>query len=429
MAPAPVLTGASMSSALGGASLAREQNWAEPGFYAPCLRPTSNWCSSSASIHSGAENALQHATSQTQLCKSRGPATGARLGQVPAARARANGQNAPGQGIRSRSSNALNDITNLNQPGAAKAKKERNSAKPGRQPLPQTCIDDSSEQGHRSASTILCPTTPSSERSHDVQCCADYAPEIFARMFREEMLYLPLSNYMEQQTDINAKMRAILIDWLIEVAMKYRLRPETLFLTVNIIDRYLSQVKVVRKKLQLLGVVAMFIASKFEEIDPPRVTDFVYITDNTYTKEDIFQWECQVLATLEFRIVVPTPAHFLDELLQANRCEACHAELAKYILELALLDYRLISYTSSHLVAAALLLSNILIARRPVWPATMLQSTRHAEHVLQACVEDMRSNFESAATAQLQAVRKKYSLPQHRRVAQMDFSTSPAWEN
>lgn len=421
-----------MPPALGGASLAREQGWAEPGLYAPCLRQVPSWSSGSASIHSGAENALQHTSSQAQLSKSRTHATGARLGQVPAARSRAKGHNAPGQGIRSRSSNALNDITNLsNQPGAAKAKRERNSVKPVPQPsLTQpACADESSEQGCPSASAVISSTTPSSASVHGVQCCADYAPDIFARLFREEMLYLPLPNYMEQQMDINAKMRAILIDWLIEVAMKYRLRPETLFLTVNIIDRYLSQVKVVRKKLQLLGVVAMFIASKFEEIDPPRVSDFVYITDNTYTKADIFQWECQVLATLEFRIVVPTPAHFLDELLQANRCEACHAELAKYILELALLDYRLICYTPSHLVAAALLLSNMLIGRRPVWPATMSQSTRHAEHVLQACVEDMRSNFESAGTAQLQAVRKKYSLPQHRRVAQMDFSSVPAWES
>jgi len=255
------------------------------------------------------------------------------------------------------------------------------------------------------------------------QMVTEYAPEIFERLFREEMLYLPRASYMEQQTDVNAKMRAILVDWLVEVAMKYKLRRETLYLTVNLIDRYLSRMPVMRKKLQLLGVVAMFVAAKFEEIDPPRVSDFVYITDNTYTKEEMFEWECQLLCILDFQMVAPTPAHFLDVLLRANRCDDDHAELAQYILELSLIDYRLICYSPSHLVSAALLLSNELMARSPVWPAAMVQTSKHPEHSLQTCAEVMRNMVEGAAEAQLKAVWKKYSLAEHRRVAQMNFFT------
>ncbi len=82
-------------------------------------------------------------------------------------------------------------------------------------------------------------------------------------------------------------MRSILIDWLIEVHLKFKLVPETLFLTVNLIDRYLQHKQVTRQKLQLVGVTAMLIASKYEEIYAPIVKDFVYITDNAYTKEEI----------------------------------------------------------------------------------------------------------------------------------------------
>lgn len=82
-------------------------------------------------------------------------------------------------------------------------------------------------------------------------------------------------------------MRAILIDWLIEVHFKFKLLPETLFLTINLIDRYLERVIVNRTKLQLVGVTSMLIASKYEEIYAPEVRDFVYITDNAYTKEEI----------------------------------------------------------------------------------------------------------------------------------------------
>merc|ERR1740139_699528 len=122
--------------------------------------------------------------------------------------------------------------------------------------------------------------------------------------------------------------------------MKYRLRSETLFLTVNIIDRYLSVRPVMRKKLQLLGVVAMMIAAKYEEIDPPRVHEFAYITDHTYSKKDIVNMECQVLMALEYQIAVPTPYHMLDRLQRANGCDAVHRCLAQYALELALLELR-----------------------------------------------------------------------------------------
>merc|ERR1719159_1805584 len=114
-------------------------------------------------------------------------------------------------------------------------------------------------------------------------------------------------------------MRAILIDWLVEVHMKYRLRHETLFLTVNIIDRYLAHVPVMRRRLQLVGVVAMFVAAKFEEIYPPKVQDFVYITDNAYTKDEVLATECQLLQALSFQLVVPTPSSFLDRLARLNR--------------------------------------------------------------------------------------------------------------
>ncbi len=93
---------------------------------------------------------------------------------------------------------------------------------------------------------------------------------------------------MTRQLDINEKMRAILVDWIIEVHLKFKLLPETLFLTISLIDRYLERVQIKRNNLQLVGVTAMLIASKYEEIYAPEVRDFVYITDNAYTKEEIF---------------------------------------------------------------------------------------------------------------------------------------------
>ena len=107
---------------------------------------------------------------------------------------------------------------------------------------------------------------------------------------------------MEKQEDINEKMRAILVDWLVEVHLKFKLVPESLYLTVNLIDRFLEKEQVNRQKLQLIGVTAMLIACKYEEIYPPIVKDFVYITDNAYSKEEILETERLMLQTLDFDI-------------------------------------------------------------------------------------------------------------------------------
>jgi G2/mitotic-specific cyclin-B, other len=97
-------------------------------------------------------------------------------------------------------------------------------------------------------------------------------------------------------------MRSILIDWLVEVHLKFKLVPESLYLTVNLIDRYLEREQVHRSRLQLVGVTAMLIACKYEEIYPPIVKDFVYITDNAYTKEEILEQERKMLVALDFDI-------------------------------------------------------------------------------------------------------------------------------
>lgn len=258
----------------------------------------------------------------------------------------------------------------------------------------------------------------------DPQIVQEYAPDIIRNFFETEALARPRADYMETQADITSKMRMILIDWLLEVHLKYRLCPETLHLTVNLIDRYLSRKQITRKRLQLVGVAAMFIASKFEEITPPELNDWVYITDNAYTKDDVLMMECNMLATLNFKIVVPTAAHFFEHLAAANGCDAVHRACAQYLLELGLLDLRMLQHTPSHVVAAAMLLSNELFARSSAWPAAMVHEARSSEQSLRHCAEELRQLWKAdraGAGGQLQAVHKKFSIAQNHSVATMSF--------
>ena len=120
-------------------------------------------------------------------------------------------------------------------------------------------------------------------------------------------------------------MRTILVDWLVEVAEEYRLHHETLFLCVDLIDKSLSKFDVERCKLQLLGCACMLLAAKYEEIWPPTVDDFVYISDNTYTREEVLKMEQKVLKELKFCITFPTMKHFLNRLVEASIQPAVYA--------------------------------------------------------------------------------------------------------
>ena len=111
--------------------------------------------------------------------------------------------------------------------------------------------------------------------------------------------YVAKSGYIARiQTDINEKMRAILIDWIVDVHLKFKLLPETLFLTINLIDRYLERVPVIRQKLQLVGVGSLLIACKYEEIYAPEVKDLVIVTDQAYKHEEIIEIEGKILCVL-----------------------------------------------------------------------------------------------------------------------------------
>ena len=95
-------------------------------------------------------------------------------------------------------------------------------------------------------------------------------------------------------------MRAILVDWLVEVSTEYKLHTQTLFLAVNYIDRFLSCMAVNRSRLQLVGTCCMYVASKFEEIFPPELTEFVYITDDTYSRKQVIRMEEVLLKVVLF---------------------------------------------------------------------------------------------------------------------------------
>ena len=223
---------------------------------------------------------------------------------------------------------------------------------------------------------------------------------------------------MKNQTDINDKMRAILIDWLVEVHLKFKLMPETMYLTVNIIDRFLEKKQVIRQKLQLVGVTAMLLASKYEEIYAPEVRDFVYITDKAYTKEQILQMEATMLNTLEFRITVPTAYVFTNRFLKvagaAADVKANH--FAAYLAERMLQEHKMLAYAPSMVAAATVNVALRTLKSRAAWDRKLEHFSGYSQDALRACIKDCEELLAAPANT-LKAVQKKYALPKYSEVS------------
>ena len=239
-------------------------------------------------------------------------------------------------------------------------------------------------------------------------CCA-YVQDIYANLRVAERKHRPSTVYMDAvQTDINATMRGILVDWLVEVAEEYKLVPDTLFLSVAYIDRCLSTQVVQRAQLQLVGVTCMLIAAKYEEIYAPQVDEFCYITDNTYTRDQVLDMERQVLALLSFELTQPTCKSFLRRFLRAAEADHKAEFLACFLAELSLLDYAFLPHLPS-CVAASCVLVALWTLRRPAWSATLAHYTGYQPAQLKECATQLVELFAGAKRQTLPAVREKYS--------------------
>jgi len=202
-----------------------------------------------------------------------------------------------------------------------------------------------------------------SEDLDDPLMVAEYVHEIFDYMRKLEITTLPNPNYMDNQTELEWKMRGILVDWLLEVHTRFRLLPETLFLAVNIIDRFLSRKVVQLDRLQLVGVTAMFIASKYEEVLSPHVQNFRHVADDGFTEAEILSAERFVLAALDYDLSYPNPMNFLRRISKADNYDIQTRTLGKYLLEIGCLDHRFIKHPPSQVAAASMYLARLVLDR------------------------------------------------------------------
>jgi len=337
-------------------------------------------------------------------------------------------QQQPGPAVSTRARAALGDISNRGLAGDSKLGKtgakagglkpfaDKMQVEPARSQIPADagfkCAGDVANAPYRTEPVDKVDAADAS----NAQYIVPYLQDIHRHYREAEGLKHASPAYMSKQTDVNAKMRAILIDWLVEVHLKFKLMPETLYLTINLIDRFLEKEQIMRNKLQLVGVTAMFIASKYEEIYAPECRDFVYISDKAYTREQILSMEGLMLSKLSFQLTTPNAFVFLKRFSKVAGIISTPRSktdlLAHYLVELTLQEYKMLQYLPSTIAASAIYLALKTMGQTP-WTAELKQHACYTEAALVPCVRDMNALHKNAPTNNLQAVRKKYAQEKH----------------
>eukprot|EP00088_Acartia_fossae_P051253 TRINITY_DN57592_c0_g1_i1.p1 TRINITY_DN57592_c0_g1~~TRINITY_DN57592_c0_g1_i1.p1 ORF type:complete len:288 (-),score=31.87 TRINITY_DN57592_c0_g1_i1:140-982(-) len=220
----------------------------------------------------------------------------------------------------------------------------------------------------------------------DIMMVSEYADDIFTYMKKLERDTMPDPKYIDMHPDLAWRMRGVLLDWMIDVHDKFQLLPETLYLAINLVDRFLS-IKVCNvSKLQLVGITALLIASKYEEILAPTVENFTRMIDEKHSENDVKKAERYMLKSLSWNLSFPNPLNWLRRLSKADRYNIQTRTMAKYLMEVAALDERCLGYGGSRIAAAAIYIARI-VYEEGGWTPNMAHYANYSKQDLQPVVK------------------------------------------
>lgn len=251
----------------------------------------------------------------------------------------------------------------------------------------------------------------------DPQLVSEYASEIFNNLKTEENIRNVSHEYMKLQPDINQKLRAVLIDWIVSVHRRFKLLSETLFLSVMIIDKYLEKRAVTRQQLQLVGVTSLFISAKYEEIYPPDLKEFVHLTDKAYTKEQVVKMEREILSTLDYNITLPSSFRFFERFGYLTSINPQGQSMGQYVLELSLIEYHMLKYGPSLRAASAIYLGHKIFDREYLWA-----TEGFSEAEIKECAKELLVLILAAPKHPLGSIREKFARPQFHDVSNIRIS-------
>jgi len=258
--------------------------------------------------------------------------------------------------------------------------------------------------------------------ANDPQHVAEFTHDIMEHFQRVELKYMPSSDYMDKQSEINTTHRAIVVDWLSQIHYQWKMLPDTIYLCVNIMDRFLSIKAVSRDRFQLLAVTCLLIACKYEEICCPPIKALVDAAGSQFTVDDVIRMERVVLSNLDFNITVATLYPFLKRFLKCGRCEDNLNVIwtTQYICEMSLSEYQALEYTPSMMACSAIYLANRLNNVEDPWNRNLQYYTGRNVSDILPCVKFMHEMIQRQnRNTKLMIVKKKFTSTRRNEVTKL----------
>jgi hypothetical protein len=206
--------------------------------------------------------------------------------------------------------------------------------------------------------------------------------------FESEKNFMLNEGYMNQNKNINNQNRKILIDWLFQYCTEEKLLPETFFMTVMLVDQYINKsFNLEIEKLQLLGIICCWIASKFNEIQYFTIKDCIYVCANTYNSIEIKNMEIEILTKLNWNINIVTPYHFLKYFINTLKIKLLREEyfINLYILEFSYHYCELMHFKPSTLASSSIYLTLKIIKKLHLWTDEFLTYSQQNINVIKNC--------------------------------------------
>ncbi|KAF9018143.1 A/B/D/E cyclin [Hymenopellis radicata] len=253
------------------------------------------------------------------------------------------------------------------------------------------------------------------EDADDPLMVSEYVVEVCKYMKEIEINTLPSADYMDRHTDLDWSKRTILLDWMLQVHSMYRCLPETWFLFVNVFDRVLSMRTTISvSKLQLLGISCFFISTKFEESVAPSINDIVNLAGEQYTIAELLKAEQHVLKILNWDLSYCGPMSWLRRASKADDLDATARTIAKYLLEVASLEWKLVSVPASKQAAACLYLARLSLQKED-WTPTLAHYAGYKEAEILPVVKVLLDHLLLPEVEQSQTLVKKYASKRYQK--------------
>lgn len=235
--------------------------------------------------------------------------------------------------------------------------------------------------------------------------CAEYAEGVFHYLKKRENWIQPKNKV---QGETSSALREGVVEWLVKVQIKFGLKDTTLYLALSILDRFLLLEKITPSQLPLLGLVAILIAAKYEEIYPPHLRNFLLYMDKAVSRKEVLNMELTVLKKLNFDISVPNVLDFLGRFRKFSNTSETAFSLAMYICEMQMLYDEMQKYSPSLLAMGGLYLAEKAINDKFTIEESLLKETEYSEEEITICSKDMLTNMLIKEKVLVSNVRRKY---------------------